>query len=68
MIGLLLPFLVVDLILGWMVVDTWRGKEVWLVTRMGRKDENRGIWWFSLLRLVGLLGLSLAGTVAVLRA
>ncbi len=68
MMGLLVPFLMADLILGWMVLDTWRAQEVWLVTRMGRKDENRAIWWFSLLRLVGLLALSLAGTIAVLRA
>jgi hypothetical protein len=68
MMDLLVPFVMADLILGWMVFDTWRAKEVWLVTRMGRKDENRAIWWFSLLRLVGLLALSLAGTIAVLRA
>lgn len=66
MIGLLIPFLLADLILGWMLLTTWRSEEVWMVTRMGRRDENRRLWWLSVLRLAGLLALSLVGTAAVL--
>ena len=65
-IGLLLPFLLADLILGWMLLTTWRRQEVWMVTRMGRRDENKRLWWFSVLRLAGLLALSLVGTAALL--
>lgn len=68
MIGLLLPFLVGDAILGWMLVDTWRRREVWLGTRMGRKEDNRGVWWMMVGRLAVLLVLSLVGTVAAIRA
>lgn len=66
MIGLLIPFLIADAILGWMLVTTWRRQEVWLVTRMGRKDENRRLWWISVFRLAALLALSMTGTLALL--
>ncbi|WP_141243922.1 hypothetical protein [Sphingomonas lenta] len=68
MIGLLIPFLIADAILGWMLVTTWRRQEVWLVTRMGRKDENRRLWWMSVVRLAALLALSMTGTLALLLA
>lgn len=68
MMGLLVPFLIADAFLGWMLLATWRRQEVWMVTRMGRKDENRRLWWMSVLRLGGLLLLSLVGTVAALAA
>ncbi|PAX06831.1 hypothetical protein CKY28_12165 [Sphingomonas lenta] len=67
-IGLLIPFLIADAILGWMLVTTWRRQEVWLVTRMGRKDENRRLWWMSVVRLAALLALSMTGTLALLLA
>lgn len=68
MIGILIPFLIADVILASMLVATWRRQEVWLVTRMGRKDENRRLWWMSVVRLAALLLLSLVGTVATLAA
>ena len=66
MTGVLLPFLVADGILLWMLLGCWRRQEVWMGTRMGRKDESPGVWWLSLIRLAGLLLLSLIGTAAVL--
>jgi hypothetical protein len=65
---LLLPLLVVDLVLGWMVWTTWRGHQVWMGLDMGSKDQNRTFWWMSLIRLLALLLLALVGTVAACRA
>jgi hypothetical protein len=67
-IALLVPFLVADAILLWMLRDTWRNGEVWLATRMGRREDNRTIWWMTVARLGVLLALSLVGTVAALLA
>jgi hypothetical protein len=49
-----------------MLLGCWRRQVVWMGTRMGRKDESPGVWWLSLIRLAGLLLLSLIGTAAVL--
>lgn len=66
MIGLLVPFLFADLTLGWMLWAALRRREVWMGTRMGRADEDRRVWRFAVLRLGGLLALSLIGTAALL--
>lgn len=61
---LLLPFLVTDAVLIWMLRDTWRNDEVWLAIRMGARQDNKAIWWMTVVRLGSLLALSLVGTVA----
>lgn len=65
---LLAPLLLVDLALGWMVWTSWRGDQVWMGFDMGRKDDHRAFYWFSLARLTALLLLALVGTVAAWRA
>lgn len=68
MIGLLIPFLVADLILGWMLLGAWRRKEMWMGTRMAHREESRLVYRMTLIRLAALLLLSLIGTVAALAA
>lgn len=61
---LVIPFLVADAILLWMLRGAWRDGEVWMATRMGTRHENKAVWWMTVLRLGALLALSLVGTVA----
>ena len=65
--GLVLPFLLADAILGWMLLRAWRDQSHWLGARWGGRDE-RWVWRMSVMRLAGLLALSLLGTWAALRA
>jgi hypothetical protein len=63
MLGLLVPFLLADIVLGWMLVRVWRSEESWLG---GRRREHGTTWWVQVARLAGLLALSLTGTAATL--
>ena len=65
--ALLVPFLIADAILGWMVWHSWHAHEV-LGTRMDRRGEDRTAWWLSFGRLALLLLLSLTGTIAAWHA
>lgn len=67
-VELVIPFLVADAILGWMVWHSWRRREMWMMHRMARKDEDRAVYWMSLARLAALLALSLVGTIAAWHA
>ena len=64
---LVIPFLVADIILGWMVWHSWHRHEV-LGTRMHRRDGDRTIFWLSFGRLAALLLLSMIGTIAAWHA
>lgn len=66
-VELVIPFLVADAILAWMVWHGWRAHEV-LGTRMDRHAEDRTVYWLGVGRLALLLLLSLVGTVAAWRA
>ncbi|TPG15535.1 hypothetical protein [Sphingomonas oligophenolica] len=65
--ALILPFLVADAILGWMVWHSWHAHEV-LGTRLQRQGDDRSAFWLGFSRLAALLALSLVGTIAAWHA
>ena len=65
--SLVVPFLVVDAVLAWMLWHSWHRDEV-LGTRMHRRDGDEAVYWLSVGRLALLLLLSVIGTIAAWRA
>jgi hypothetical protein len=64
---LVIPFLVVDAILGWMTWHSWHAQSV-LGTRMQRQGADRSAFWLSFGRLAALFALALIGTIAAWHA
>jgi hypothetical protein len=64
---LVVPFLVADAILGWMMWHSWHTHEV-LGTRMHRQSEDRSAFWLSFGRLAAVFAMALVGTIAAWRA
>ena len=60
--GLLLPFVLVDAGVGWLVWRAWRRRE--LMGLRAADARERPAYWFSLARLAGIWVLALVGTVA----
>ena len=63
MSGLLVPFLVGDAVLLWMLHAVWRRRPAWSAPTMERRVHQ-----LMLLRLLVLVGLALVGTWAIARA
>ena len=67
MIGLLVPLLVGDAVLFWMLVVTHRKRDRSRGAQFRGHDVNRMLHWATFGRLLLLFALSMLGTIAVLR-